>query len=840
MKYIDRVVLEDFKNWLVSSQNPDFSGDEKYSGYDYYINRLFEKAVELNVITESEIKYKDVVWLREFQKIYESSSRLREVDRTRIGHLGGIAALKKFINFIEYKNKVNQNITVIAERKELFRKYLNDCGKCNERAGEGVHANTLDGYWFGLSRKLINDEINEPFSYDDEVAFEPIKKKIMELDKGGDPSQGAKWYSKFLAECKFKKLLEWFVTQLRINNEIIDGIKTQGKGADKDKIRKHYECWRAYIGFELDCTLRCDYAKAMSGANYIHLTHTWLNIVPEFVQSSNNFDVMTLKIVYKPNNHIERAYDPVTILQLGLFDGRFPNEKLRNLFNDFKKEINKVQQGAHNLEANKEEDKTMRDGKDNKFELNLILYGPPGTGKTYNTVIRAVKIIENENFIDDGYDNIKARYDKYLEKGRIAFTTFHQSYGYEEFIEGIKPDIEADEIKYKRTDGIFKEFCDKAVGFRFLFNFNSDHEFKNDVTVWKVSLGGAGKNNTRDECMKNSQIRIGWDDYGEFISEDTNFSGGGERILNAFINDMNIGDIVLSCYSTTEIDAVGVIDGEYEWHNEYPHYKRVRKVKWLVKGIKEDITQLNNGKRMMQPSVYRLDISPDEIAKFLNELQKPDVKLEYKYDDNYVFIIDEINRGNVSKIFGELITLIEPIKRLGEKEEMTCKLPYSGKTFGVPKNVYILGTMNTADRSLVQLDAALRRRFAFEEMMPNPELLNVTDDGIDLRKLITAINERVTALLDREHQIGHSYFIGVSNVQQLAYVFKQRIIPLLQEYFFDDYELVGKVLSEAFVKEKINPFNNGKILYEIVCPDEVNKYQSIYSGTNTNSLQTNE
>ena len=340
--------------------------------------------------------------------------------------------------------------------------------------------------------------------------------------------------------------------------------------------------------------------------------------------------------------------------------------------------------------------------------------------------------------------------------------------------------------------------------------------------------------------MKNSQIRIGWDDYGEFISEDTNFSGGGERILNAFINDMNIGDIVLSCYSTTEIDAVGVIDGEYEWHNEYPHYKRVRKVKWLVKGIKEDITQLNNGKRMMQPSVYRLDISPDEIAKFLNELQKPDVKLEYKYDDNYVFIIDEINRGNVSKIFGELITLIEPIKRLGEKEEMTCKLPYSGKTFGVPKNVYILGTMNTADRSLVQLDAALRRRFAFEEMMPNPELLNVTDDGIDLRKLLTAINERVTALLDREHQIGHSYFIGVSNVQQLAYVFKQRIIPLLQEYFFDDYELVGKVLSEAFVKEKINPFNNGKILYEIVCPDEVNKYQSIYSGINTNSLQTNE
>lgn len=190
----------------------------------------------------------------------------------------------------------------------------------------------------------------------------------------------------------------------------------------------------------------------------------------------------------------------------------------------------------------------------------------------------------------------------------------------------------------------------------------------------------------------------------------------------------------------------------------------------------------------------------------------------------------------MSKIFGELITLIEPSKRLGAEEEMTCILPYSKDKFGVPKNVYIIGTMNTADRSLVQLDAALRRRFDFEEMMPKPGLLKVTKDGIALDLLLTTINKRIAALLDREHQIGHSYFIKLdenSDVSDVQRIFKKKVLPLLQEYFFDDYETIQKILGKAFVSQHPNQFYNEKPLYELECLDTASAYQAIYSGLNT-------
>ena len=286
---------------------------------------------------------------------------------------------------------------------------------------------------------------------------------------------------------------------------------------------------------------------------------------------------------------------------------------------------------------------------------NLILYGPPGTGKTYNSVIRAVAICEEKQIKElekEVYKDVLKRYNELCDAGRIAFTTFHQSYGYEEFIEGIKPklDRDSDTIGYTIENGVFKEFCNRA---------------------------------------KNS----------------------------------NVGD--------------------------------------------------------------SQDTEP------------------------YVFIIDEINRGNISKVFGELITLIEDTKRDGAAEAMEAILPYSGESFSVPNNVYILGTMNTADRSIALMDTALRRRFKFEEMMPDSEVLEslgigkiiIDDDELNIARMLDIINERIEFLYDREHTIGHAFFTKLAaadnpSIEILADIFKKNVIPLLQEYFYEDYEKIQLILGD--------------------------------------------
>ncbi|EDA5834570.1 AAA domain-containing protein, partial [Campylobacter jejuni] len=209
-----------------------------------------------------------------------------------------------------------------------------------------------------------------------------------------------------------------------------------------------------------------------------------------------------------------------------------------------------------------------------------------------------------------------------------------------------------------------------------------------------------------------------------------------------------------------------------------------------------------------------------------NSSKKPDLKF-------YIIIIDEINRGNISKIFGELITLIEPSKRIGEPEELRVTLPYSRndfydkKGFGVPKNVYIIGTMNTADRSITSLDTALRRRFEFVEMMPDVSKLSMDCEGINLQELLKAINTRIEYLLDREKTIGHAFFIGVENLNDLKSIFQNKIIPLLQEYFYNDYALINEVLNDngmIFEDKK-----DDKYLQKIKNLDSINSERSIYN-----------
>ena len=448
---------------------------------------------------------------------------------------------------------------------------------------------------------------------------------------------------------------------------------------------------------------------------------------------------------------------------------------------------------------------TQHNTQNTDIAKNTILYGPPGTGKTYNTVMYAVAIIENkklEEIKKENYTEVIDRYNKYKEDGLIEFTTFHQSYGYEEFIEGIKPVIHSDEedetdIQYEVVPGLFKKFCDIA-GKPILRKEKCDIGINESPTIWKISLGGSGENSTRTECMKNEHIRIGYDEYGREI---TNLFKGaaGRHILNYFINDMSIGDIVMSCYDCNTVDAIGVVTGEYEWHDEYPEYKRLRKVNWIVKGIKENIIKINNGSRLSNPTVYKLRMDLSDVMEIIEKYSKNTIEVEEK-KKNHVFIIDEINRGNISKIFGELITLIEPTKRIGQTEGQKVRLPYSQKLFGVPNNVYLIGTMNTADRSIATIDTALRRRFNFKEMLPDEEVLDgIYVEDVSIKDIFIKINKRITVLFDREHTLGHAYFLplkGAPTIETLADIFENSIIPLLQEYFYEDYEKIRMVLGD--------------------------------------------
>lgn len=461
---------------------------------------------------------------------------------------------------------------------------------------------------------------------------------------------------------------------------------------------------------------------------------------------------------------------------------------------------------------------------------NIIFYGPPGTGKTYNTVRKAVEIIEPDKGWDkEEYGKVKSRYDKLLNDGRINFVTFHQSYGYEEFVQGIKPVVNANgTIAYEVQDGIFKEFCERAKGPS--LEETKDYGLNKAPVIWKVSLEGTGDNRTRDYCFKNNCIRVGFDSYGENIADDTDFTDGGKNVLNAFINDMRVGDIVLSCYTNTTIDGVGVVKGDYEWHDEFDRFKRLRKVEWIYKGRK-DIVEMNRNKTMTLSTVYRLNnITLADVMEIVegkdNEIKNTIVKTSAERG-KYVFIIDEINRGNISKIFGELITLIEDNKREGAGEAMKVTLPYKNDgasvEFSVPDNVYIIGTMNTADRSIAAIDTALRRRFTFVEMMPdynaliNADESHVVVNGVDVVKMLEVMNKRITVLYDREHTIGHAYFMPLKDnpsAELLAEIFRDKIIPLLQEYFYEDYGKIRLVLGDNGKNEKAQFITRKDIVYD--------------------------
>ena len=316
---------------------------------------------------------------------------------------------------------------------------------------------------------------------------------------------------------------------------------------------------------------------------------------------------------------------------------------------------------------------------------NVVLYGAPGTGKTYDVPELAVRLCDPAFMVaEPSREEIVSRYNQLKTEKRIAFTTFHQSLDYEDWIEGLRPVVnENNQVTYEIESGIFKKLCeeaerpvvkDKQVG------------IADNAVVWKVSLAGTGDNPVRSDCMKNSYIRIGWDGYGPVISDETDWSiynGEGKQILDAYINKMKVGDIVMSCYSSQTIDAIGVVVGDYEFEDKFPNYKRVRRVNWLVKNINENIVEMNDGKTMTLGTVYRLNSITLDNVKSILEKYDTSSKME-ENDKAYVMVIDELNRGNVSKVFGELITLLEADKRKGRINAESVVLPYSKKAFHIP------------------------------------------------------------------------------------------------------------------------------------------------------------
>ena len=402
--------------------------------------------------------------------------------------------------------------------------------------------------------------------------------------------------------------------------------------------------------------------------------------------------------------------------------------------------------------------------------LNQILYGPPGTGKTYHTINKALEIIDG--VVPSEREDAKKRFDALAQAQQIEFVTFHQSYGYEEFVEGIKAipigeegNEDGSEMIYKPMAGIFKKLAKLAKDE--LSKAQNTHvsvlkKYKLEAKSLNIQAEMVEDNSNSFRILKGSKIR-----KGQTPSFDQYTYG---ELKKKFLQQAKV----------KELDEFYILEEDYA-------FQSMSAASSLVLG------RQSNGM-----TEWKEVVNDQDLFTLSNE--KKDIQ-------NYILIIDEINRGNISKIFGELITLIEPSKRIGAEEALSVKLPYSSENFGIPSNLYIIGTMNTADRSIALMDTALRRRFEFTEMMPDINVLkNINVEGINIATLLETINKRIEYLYDRDHTIGHAYFMNLkedATREALERIFRYKVIPLLQEYFYDDWEKIMMVLGRGFIEKTV-------------------------------------
>lgn len=527
--------------------------------------------------------------------------------------------------------------------------------------------------------------------------------------------------------------------------------------------------------------------------------------------------------------------------------------------------------------AEEQEDNTFTP-KNYEIPLNQIFYGPPGTGKTYNTINEAIKIVEelDDSELKKKYptrEALKIAFQGYLneEEPHIGFCTFHQSFSYEDFIEGIKP-LEPTPndtyLKYDIIDGIFKKMSNnadswdkrksleiqkiKATEDLPSFAYLTGIDYTNE-SFYKVSLGDSTSEDDKEiyeYCINNNKVSIGWGgevNLSKFGTEKEIYEVCKEdeqpdissRFASYFKLYLKVGNYVVISNGNTRIRAIGKVTGEYEFLKDSPiQYHHFRSVKWLIKDIDIPVKEFYD-RLFQQQTIYKLKNQNINPAFFLNPEQKTKIEQEnIKPFRNHVLIIDEINRGNISQIFGELITLIEEDKRKGNNEELQVILPYSKKKFYVPSNLFIIGTMNTADRSIEALDTALRRRFCFKEMMPLYDLFQLSKViyGVSLEHLLQIINDRIEKLVDRYHLIGHSYFLNIVTGEDLMIVFRDKIIPLLQEYFYGNYEKMGLVLGKGFVDK----LSNTKVIFADFTSEDFDYNEKIIYRLNKESFKNEE
>ncbi|MGY4492798.1 McrB family protein [Pseudomonas sp. TE3610] len=377
--------------------------------------------------------------------------------------------------------------------------------------------------------------------------------------------------------------------------------------------------------------------------------------------------------------------------------------------------------------------------------LNQIFFGPPGTGKTYATIAATLEILDPVHLKANAQNReaLKKRFDYLVAQGDVRFVTFHQSFSYEDFVEGLRADTDdSGQLRYTVVPGVFKTLCRPDQPKYRAFQIGDTYG-----TGYKVIY--ASHDVVELEKPKGNHLEIGMG----------MLNGLAKAVAS---NQLTINDL-----------------RNQTWDSKLPNSTFDP---FLVNGYKNFL-----------PSMVEHMIGAQEAGLF----EQDQVKAS---DTPKVLIIDEINRGNVSRIFGELITLIEPSKRAGNSEALEITLPYSKERFSVPNNLYLIGTMNTADRSLASMDIALRRRFSFIEVPPNPDLLGkIAVEGVEIDELLSVMNARIAALLDRDHCLGHAYFIPLKDeptLARLAEIFKQQILPLLQEYFFEDWQRIQWVLND--------------------------------------------
>ena len=536
------------------------------------------------------------------------------------------------------------------------------------------------------------------------------------------------------------------------------------------------DIWNRYIPFDNDSHLVIYFAVLAEPSNFyvsIGLIDTKLSDTEEKLKDEiYNFLESECKKIHISGFKLDKLawekYIFFAIENVNTFTTLDYTSLLNALTNVYRLTYEKFYKNTENNQQNNSDNKGYEMTDNDKkltYPLNQILYGPPGTGKTYNTIAKAIEIIRGKKVGKEEINDeekrkvLKKQFDEYAQSGQIKFVTFHQSYGYEEFVEGIKPvfDKESQDkgLEYKITNGIFKDICKNTI-----FNIGDT------IEGYTISYAGT-------ELIKLKKKNI-----------------PGEIPVPIYLIEELVRLLKNRSITIEDIKNKSAADKNPEILEKY-----------IVNGYTNLFTYL--------------------VEYYM---EKSNRKSEKR-----VLIIDEINRGNISKIFGELITLIEPSKRLGADDEIIVELPYSKEKFGVPSNLYIIGTMNTADRSIALMDTALRRRFEFVEMMPEYDKLNkINIEGINIGEMLKTINERIEYLYDRDHTIGHAYFMSLkdgADISELALIFKNKILPLLQEYFYDDWEKIRLVLGDSqFIKEKKpssdlfksgTDYINDKILYEI-------------------------